>query len=227
MTTVKEFLDVPFEVKAVDEKGNFSGYGSLFTNEPDSGGDVIEKGAFNKSLNAGGRNKTGIAMLWQHRPDSIPGVWTQIEEDAKGLRVRGKLALNTQLGKDIYEIMKLGMETGTFKLSLSIGYDAIDFDRDPKTRIRTLKEVSLWEISLVTFGMRLGATVEAVKAAATVRGLESQLRDILSKNAAMYVVSLCRPFLKEEKPSELFENESDLSLVLKTLKTINKNIASA
>ena len=40
-----------------------------------------------------------------------------MEEDEKGLRVEGKLALGTQRGKEVYELMKMGAIDG-----LSIGY---------------------------------------------------------------------------------------------------------
>ncbi len=213
-----EFKDVGLEIKSVEEDGIFEGYGSLFIKEPDSYGDIVQKDSLTRSIMAGGRNKTGIAMLWQHRSDKICGVWLSLQEDKKGLKVRGQLALETQLGKEIYEIMKLGAKTGAFKLSLSIGYDTIDFDIDSKTKIRTLKELSLWELSLCTFPARIGATVDNIKTASSVRGLESRLRDIISKKAAQYVIHLCRDSINEKT----FKGD-DWSAILSDLKQINSN----
>ena len=48
---------------------------------------------------------------------------------------------------------------------LSIGYRTVRGRIDPKTRIRRLYQVDLWEISIVTFPLLAGARVEAVKAA--------------------------------------------------------------
>ena len=48
---------------------------------------------------------------------------------------------------------------------LSIGYRTVRGRIDPKTRIRRLYQVDLWEISIVTFPLLAGARIEAVKAA--------------------------------------------------------------
>lgn len=227
----KKFLDVALEVKASDikEDGTFKGHGSLFDKTPDSYGDIIARGAFSETLANGGRNKTGIAMLWQHYSDRIPGVWLSLAEDKKGLPVEGQLALKTTLGNDVYEIMKLGAELGTFKLGLSIGYDAKDFEymipKDGDRKIRILKKVELWEISLVTFPAKIGAMVSTVKTiedAKTERELEKALREVgLSKSAAQYVVKLCRPSLREA--NTVVENGSLLT-ILDGLKQINQSL---
>ncbi len=48
---------------------------------------------------------------------------------------------------------------------LSIGYRTVRGQIDPKTRIRKLYQVDLWEISIVTFPLLAGARVRAVKQA--------------------------------------------------------------
>jgi hypothetical protein len=46
----KLFLEVPFEIKEInDQDGTFEGYGSVFGNI-DADGDILEPGAFSKSL---------------------------------------------------------------------------------------------------------------------------------------------------------------------------------
>jgi hypothetical protein len=43
---------IKFEVKAVDaESGILEGYGATFSETPDSYGDVIDRGAFTRTLN--------------------------------------------------------------------------------------------------------------------------------------------------------------------------------
>ena len=42
-------LEIPLEIKSVDENGTFTGYGSVFHNE-DSYGDIVRPGAFKKTL---------------------------------------------------------------------------------------------------------------------------------------------------------------------------------
>lgn len=224
----KSYLDFPFEVKAEDisEDGTFKGYGSLFVKNPDAHGDIIAPGAFTKTLSQGGRNKTGIAMLWQHRSDQIPGVWQSLTEDSKGLATAGKLAVKTRLGSDVYEIMKLAAELKTFNMSMSIGYDPIEYEIDEKKKIRTLKEINLWEISIVTFPARLGATITQVKSiedAKTERELEEVLRESgLSKSAALYVVKLCKPSLRES--ADGIVGPELLSGILDSLKEVNCDV---
>ncbi|MFH2059975.1 MAG: HK97 family phage prohead protease [Pseudomonadota bacterium] len=154
----KEIKSLDFELKEIDENGTFSGYGSLFWTAPDSYNDVIAQGAFTKTLAAGGRNKNQIMMCWNHNSSSIPGVWTSLTQDAKGLKVEGRLAILSSLGRDLYELMRVGVGIG-----LSIGYNAIDSDFDNATKIRTLKEIELFEISLVSFPAQTSAGVTGYK----------------------------------------------------------------
>ena len=56
-------LDMPFEIKSVEQSGFFSGYGSIFHNE-DSYGDIVRPGAFKNSLSKwAGKNRLP-PMLW-------------------------------------------------------------------------------------------------------------------------------------------------------------------
>jgi len=228
--TEKRYMAVPFEVKAEDikEDGTFSGYGSLFDKKPDAYRDIISPGAFAKTLKAGGHFKSGIAMLWQHQRDSLPGVWASLEEDKKGLKSSGRLALASSLGNDVYQIMKLGAELGTFKLGQSIGYSAVQYEIDEKKRIRVIKEIDLWELSIVTFPAKLGATVNNVKnieEAGTEREMEQALRDAgLSKNASKYVVKLCRPSLRE---AGVVTGLGALSGILDSLKEVNTAVGKS
>lgn len=149
-------MDLEFKLAGLDEstvteEGTFSGYASRF-GSVDQGGDVVLPGAYTKSL-ASGRTP---AMLWQHRSDSPIGIWVSAKEDATGLRVEGKLDLNTIKGREAHSLLKLGAIKG-----LSIGYRTIEAEQIGNER--HLKEVDLWEISLVTFPMQANAGVEAVK----------------------------------------------------------------
>ena len=71
-----------------DEAGEFEGYASLF-HAADLAGDAVQPGAFAASLQAKGPG--GVRMLWQHDPAEPVGRWLSLVEDARGLRVRGRL----------------------------------------------------------------------------------------------------------------------------------------
>ncbi len=141
-----------FEVKEIDEKGTFIGYASIFGNV-DEHGDVVEKGAFKRTLDHSGGQ---VPVLWQHDMREPIGIGVELVEDEKGLRVNGVLNLDTQRGREAYSLLKQGALKG-----LSIGYSVI---KDSVEKgIRYLKELRLWEFSLVTFPANLDALVSDVK----------------------------------------------------------------
>lgn len=172
----------PAEMKlAAGEGMTFSGYGAVFGNV-DAYGDVIAPGAFAKTIAA---FKAGAApwpaMLLQHggfgaADDLTPiGVWTDFSEDGVGLRVEGKIA-DTARGQEAYALMR--MEPRPAINGLSIGYSAIKFSsrRNPDDPRRTLEELALYEVSLVTFPANDRARVTGVKSF-TLREFEAALRE--------------------------------------------------
>jgi HK97 family phage prohead protease len=132
------------------EAGVFTGYASLF-GETDLGGDVVAPGAFRASLRT--RGARGVRMLFQHDPAQPIGRWLDIAEDAKGLRVVGKLNLDVARARELAALIRDGALDG-----LSIGYKTIRAARAPGGA-RKLLALDLWEISLVTFPMLPGARV--------------------------------------------------------------------
>lgn len=130
------------------------GYASLF-GAPDQGGDVVEKGAYDKSLKAlesAGRN---VKMLWQHDPTEPIGIWDEIREDSRGLYVKGRLLDSVSRAREAAALIEAGAIDG-----LSIGYKTVRATRDDQG-LRRLSEVDLWEVSLVTFPMLPQARVSA------------------------------------------------------------------
>jgi len=175
-------LEFGFELKAINEDGTFTGYGSVF-HVKDSYGEIVVPGAFVESLSV-----RKPALLWQHRSGEPIGVWTQIEEDNIGLKMTGQLALKTQRGQEAYELLKIGAVTG-----LSIGFQTREDAFDKVTGIRTLKKVDLWETSLVTFPANDAARVQHVKAfeeMSSINEIEDCLRDAgFSRTEAKAMIS--------------------------------------
>lgn len=158
------------EAKAaeVGDDGRISGYGAVFNNV-DQGGDIIEPGAFAKSLASG----KPIKMLWQHSPWDPIGVWDDVTEDDYGLRISGTVLSEVSTGADALALLKAGAIDG-----LSIGYRTIAAEAGviDGQDVRVLKELELWEVSLVTFPMNTDAVVDAAKAAGmTIRDFERVL----------------------------------------------------
>lgn len=143
----------------VQPDGVFEGYASLF-NLPDLGKDVVEPGAFAQSLAR--RGPAGIKLLWQHDPGEPIGRWLSLQEDGRGLFVRGRLSLGVRRARDIHALMRDGAVDG-----LSIGFRTLRQRAEPRG-LRRLLQIDLWEISVVTFPMLPQARISAVKQTAQV-----------------------------------------------------------
>lgn len=171
----REVRSFALQIKASGDDGTIEGYGSVF-GVRDNWDDIIANGAFSASLAEHKAAGTMPAMLWQHDDGAPIGVWTEMAEDAHGLRIKGRLALDTVRGKEAQALLKMGAING-----LSIGFLSKEWKYDAKTNIRTLTEVDLWEVSLVTFPANAKARVTNVKAAsdmiAAPKDAERILRD--------------------------------------------------
>lgn len=156
-----------------EEEGIFSGYGAVFSNV-DTGGDVIEPGAFTKTLAEGWER---VKILALHNDCWLPiGRPIELREDANGLYMSAKVS-DTSMGRDIKVLLKDGVLN-----ELSIGYDPVVFDYDGDG-IRHLREVRLWEVSVVTWAMNPEAKITGYKsmqeAAERAQAIEQELtRDI-------------------------------------------------
>lgn len=153
-----------------DPTGEFEGYGSVFGNV-DQHGDKILPGAFAASL---AEHKAAGRRIPMHLNHGLPGlggrrgvgVWNDLTEDGRGLRVKGRISgMNTDPGRLLYEQIKDGAFPG-----LSIGYRLAPGGAAYGTKAgeprRTLKALHLAEVSLVDDPSNPGALVEGIKSAA-------------------------------------------------------------
>ncbi|MFO1149286.1 MAG: HK97 family phage prohead protease [Alsobacter sp.] len=145
-----------FLALSADETGVFEGYASLF-DVVDLGRDMVMPGAFAESLQR--RGVSGIRMLWQHDPGQPLGAWQVLREDARGLFVRGRLNPGVARAREVLALLRQRALDG-----LSIGYRTVTAQTEPRTGVRRLLRIDLWEISLVTFPLLPQARVTAVKA---------------------------------------------------------------
>jgi len=152
-------LDVSLEVKEVSADGTFIGYGSLFNNI-DLDRDIMAPGAFTKTLKKKSPQK--IKLLWQHDPAQPIGVWEELSEDKRGLKVRGRLLVGQGVPKadEAYALLKAGALD-----AMSVGFmiPPGGWEYDDKKQVRIINEADLWEISLVTFPANPKARITRVK----------------------------------------------------------------
>lgn len=154
----------------LNEEGVIEGYASLF-GQVDQGGDLVMRGAYTASLKRLSETGGRVRMLWQHDPSEPVGLWEEVKEDARGLRVRGRLLPQVARAREAQALISAGALDG-----LSIGYRVVKSSKNTLGQ-RVLSEVDLWEISLVTFPMQREARVE-VKAGGLVpllNGLTAQV----------------------------------------------------
>lgn len=151
-------LSFALQIKAASDDGSVEGYGSVF-GVRDAYDDVIARGAFADTLKEHKSAGTMPAMLWQHDAAEPIGVWTDMVEDEKGLRVVGKLALETTRGKEAHALLKMGALNG-----LSIGFVSVPgTSKYNDEGVRILTAIDLWEVSLVTFPANDRSRIDSVK----------------------------------------------------------------
>ena len=128
------------DIKANVDKGIIEGYASHFNNK-DSHGDIIQKGAFTKTIK---ENASRVKVLWQHDMREPIGKPLSMIEDEKGLFTSSKIS-ETEIGKKALILARDGVLN-----EMSIGFNVI-------------KELKLWEYSLVTFASNPLAKVTDIK----------------------------------------------------------------
>lgn len=215
----REVRSYALQIKATGDDGVIEGYGSVF-GVKDNYDDVIAKGAFMDSLKAHKAAGTMPAMLWQHDSDKPIGVWTEMVEDEKGLRIKGQLAMETVKGKEAHALLKMGALNG-----LSIGFMSKQWAYDRDTEVRTLTEIDLWEVSLVTFPANEKARVTNVKSSPddvnTPKDAERILREAgISKADATALVSRVMR-MGEERSDSVDSTAKALRSAERLLKSLN------
>lgn len=204
---MKQKLTIPLQIKNLSDR-EFEGHGSIFNNV-DLGGDVVMPGAFKRTLANHRRSGSLPQMFWMHDPSRVPGKWLEMSEDEDGLIVKGVLA-DTPLGNEIQTLLKMDAVKG-----LSIGYSTAEQDYD-KHGNRLLKDLELWEVSVVSLPMNPLAQVthaksqlsEAGEYVPTVKEFERILRDAgCSRTIAK---NLVHNMLSEKDQREAGDDRNDV-----------------
>lgn len=170
---MKEIEDKKFEIKSIDYNSEnkeliIKGYASIFGDEDTPqytwnpeiqdwviAVDVIEKGAFTKTLS---ERKGRIASCLNHYIDNAIGKIKELKEDEIGLYFEIRISdaeseLKTKLREGIYSEMSFGFKT-----------IRAEFEKKTDgTYIRRVKEVILYEISVVTVARNENAKITEVK----------------------------------------------------------------
>jgi HK97 family phage prohead protease len=158
-----------FALKSLDDKGKFQGLASVYNNI-DLGGDVVVPGAFAKTL----QDRAGeVPILFAHNSQAPIGLG-KLTDGPQGLQIEGQLVLAVAKATEAYELLKARVLRG-----LSIGYDSVKSDF--KDGVRYLREVKLFEVSLVVMPMNELATVTAVKDVADLEPAIRRFQELLAE----------------------------------------------
>ena len=140
-------------------------YASTFHREPDAYGDVIAKGAFTKTLQKWRDSGNPIPLLFGHNmedPMYNIGYITEAAEDEIGLKVHGIFDTSTERGAYTAKLAREGRLT-----KLSFAYDVMDAAEvtlEDGTKANELRELELYEVSLVVVPANSHAEVIEAKA---------------------------------------------------------------
>lgn len=170
-----------FQLKEVNEEGRWSGYANV-TEYRDSGGDIVHRGAFKRTID---HNNGRFPVLAFHDPTRDIGV-ALVDEDEKGLNVvEGILNLDTQEGRDQYAKLKFYREHG-LAAEMSIGYIPIN-PRMDATGTRHIDEIKLKEISLLPPGYAMNdrSLVRFVKTDDELKSAEEEIAELRAQLDAM------------------------------------------
>lgn len=146
-------LSKTYTAKAVaskdpEEKGRFEAIVSVFGNK-DSQGDIVEAGAFKKSLAEWTIKERPIPIVWAHQFGNIfniLGEYVSAEETDEGLKMVGQLELSWPEAQRVYELMEKGLVV-EFSFSGQVrDYELLEEDdEDSWWPGLSIKDVDLWE----------------------------------------------------------------------------------
>lgn len=164
-TMQKKSFDLVYEAEQADG-GEIVAYASTFDRIPDAYGDVVAPGAFAKSLADWQASGNPIPLLFGHRTDDPRmniGAVIEASEDERGLRIRARFDEDNEVSQYTRKLVKEGRLT-----KLSFAYDTLDSEiitLEDGTRANELKELKIYEISLVPIPANQLTEVISAKAA--------------------------------------------------------------
>lgn len=147
-------------IKSADDTGTITGYFSTYDRIPDSYGDVIAKGAFTETIRKRKESGHPFPLCWNHDLNQIIGSVDpdNIEDTEKGPLMTASF-FNTPLAQEKREIVKSGVV-----YQFSFAYDVLDQGPAEDIKANELRELDLFEVSIVPIPANQNAVMTDVKA---------------------------------------------------------------
>jgi HK97 family phage prohead protease len=216
---------VRMELKALEQTGEFVGMSSVFGNV-DLGGDIVEKGAFSKSISERGGK---FPLLYGHKINV--GVSYVAEKDF-ALETRGFINLESASGREVFSNMQFYKKHG-MDFGMSIGYAQVPGKTEFRGDTRILREVKLFENTLTEFPMNELARVTSLKdISALVEELKSGRRFSAATRAEITstidqlqaLLNEAAPVSESEKaaktPAEPVEDHSQVISIIENIRSM-------
>lgn len=215
-----EFKIISNDLKELDDKkGVVTAYANVY-NFKDSDGDISAYGSFDKTVS---ENFKRIRVLKDHNPTMMIGVPLVIDtKDAYGLLTTSQFNMNKDLGRDMFQDVKL-MHENNLNAELSIGYKVIQRDQKNKSIIQ---EYKLMEYSfLSSWGANQLSTVQDIKSIKSHYGImeliEKSYNLDYSDSRLKQIETLLKALTDEPSESDTLINEP---LTLETLKSFTNSL---
>lgn len=151
--------------------GKIRGLASTYGGPADLVGDIVERGAYTKTLRDRGSKRI---LLWKH-DDGEPIGEATLTDTARGLELDGQLDMELPAARKAFYMASKGYG------SLSIGYTATK-KRQAAGGVRHLEEIDLAEVSCVLYPANPAARIEGAKASEwTLEELTADIRAYAAK----------------------------------------------
>lgn len=210
-------IPISAAIKDIDgKKGIITGYFADF-DTLDSDEDVTLPGSFTKTIAERGpdSNQPRIKMLRNHLVYEPVGKLNVLKEDSKGLYYEGTPGTHF-IGQDTIKMIESGVIT-----EHSFGYDTIQ--KEQKGNVRYLKELKMWEGSLLT---AWGANERTGAATMKSMGKQAYSQMIYDRQAALE--KFCKNTTATDETIELLllESKQLTQIILDIQKTTEPEIKS-
>lgn len=184
-----------FDIKSIDleikndEKGEVAAVFSIF-DKVDSDGDIVKAGSIKSGFKSG-----DVPMVWAHKWD-MPIGKGQIEQDDDKATFKGQFFMDTESGKEAYNLVKAMGELQQWSFGFKVDdseYGKFKKDgSDEEEDVRFLKGLTVYEVSPVLVGANQETYTMAIKSNTEL------LEELSEEKAVMTTESMNQPEPEEE-----------------------------
>lgn len=214
-----EIKTLSLKTEDIQDEGIITGYAS--TEKKDIDGDVIEAGAFTKTIS----EKATFPLLFMHDVKQPIGLVKELAYDGKGIRFTAEIDLDIPEGQRVFSGVRKNYIDRT-----SVGFKTVKSRFDKATKTRHIEELKLFELSMVTknFSANDGALVTGYKFANVIQNLKAEdLSEDDIKATINHLQSILEGRVTEPSEDTPIEQPLDSTVIkdmLQLIKRLNENI---